>query len=289
MPNSTVQETQAILFSADPDLVVLDDAINHLAEHEELYWEVGFRIVRENFSFPMYGFIHIKGGEVEYRVTIRDIVPFSPDHYEGELAAKVKPKAWITEWREGSDEYRSRWTNGMALVITEITPFSYETCLFQKFDGTGRVKRPPESYVRVLLPDQKGAVTTLVREEATFLPGSVREGALEELLVLNPEKIEPGLKLEKSQLSTSAGRLDLLCRDTNGSLVVVELKRMQGTDRVVGQIARYMGWLKETYPTEKVRGIIVVAKKDQALSYAIKAVPDVQVKEFKLQIVDAKD
>jgi hypothetical protein len=286
MPDdATVRETDAILFSADPDLVVVDDAIRHLAEHEELYWEVGFRIVRDNFSYPLFGFIHIKGGGVEYRATIRDILPSSPVHYEDEgLAAKVKPEAWIRDWRENTDEYRLRWK--YAFVITEIVPFSYETCLFIKSDGT-RVQRPPESYVRVLSPDRSGAMTTRVREDRIFRPGSVPENALQELLARDPEKIEPGLKLESREKSTSAGRFDLLCRDANGDLVVVELKRMQGTDQVVGQIARYIGWLKETYPTEKVRGIIVVGKKDQALSYAVKAIPDVQVKEFKLQIVDA--
>ncbi len=66
--------------------------------------------------------------------------------------------------------------------------------------------------------------------------------------------------------------------------VVVELKREQGTDQVVGQILRYMGWVKDHYRTDKFRGIIVVGSKDQALSYAIKAVSNVQVKEFRLLI-----
>ena len=45
-----------------------------------------------------------------------------------------------------------------------------------------------------------------------------------------------------------------------------------------------MGWLRETYPTAKVRGIVIVAKKDQALSYAVMAALNVEVKEFKLLI-----
>jgi RecB family endonuclease NucS len=98
------------------------------------------------------------------------------------------------------------------------------------------------------------------------------------------ESIEPGLQLEKRQLDTPAGRLDLLCRDANGTRVVLELKRAQGSDQVVGQIARYIGWLKHTYPGEKVRGIVIVGSKDQALVWAAKAVPDLEVKEFKILI-----
>jgi len=279
----------AILFSANPDMVTVDDAIRHLADHKELYWEVGFRIVKDKFFFPMYGFIHISGGQVEYRATIRDIVPFSPAHYEDEKqAAQVKPEPWLREWRENVNDARSRpWKN--ALVITEIVPFSYDTYLFEKTDGT-RVQKPPESYVRVLPP---GHIPQLQSQpqpqpQRQFVSAekkvNLAERNLEDFVIQQLETIEPGLHLVERQLSTPAGRLDLLCKDANGSYVVVELKRMQGTDQVVGQILRYMGWLIEAHPTDKVRGIIIVGKKDHALSYAVMAVPNVQVKEFTLHI-----
>src|ERR1039458_999128 len=119
--------TDAILFSANPDMVSLDDAIRHLADHDELFWEVGFAVARDKFSYPIYGFMHISGEQVEYRATIREIVPFSPAHYEdAALAAKVKPEPWIHEWKENINDIRTHsWKN--ALVITEIVPFSYET------------------------------------------------------------------------------------------------------------------------------------------------------------------
>jgi restriction system protein len=98
------------------------------------------------------------------------------------------------------------------------------------------------------------------------------------------EEIEPNLKLVSRQLSTPAGRLDLLCQDKEGNYVVVELKRHLGTDQVVGQILRYMGWVMENYRTDSVRGIIVVAKKDPLLSYAVAAVPNIQTKTFRLSI-----
>jgi hypothetical protein len=269
----------AILFSANPNMVTVDDAIRHLADHKELYWEVPFRIVKDNFSYPMYGFMHISGGQVEYRVTICDIVSFSPAHYEGELAARVKPQPWLQEWRDNANHTRSQpWKN--ALVITEIVPFSYDTYSFEKSDRT-RVQHPPQSYVRVLLPDH------LPPLRAPFAPAANRplaERNLEDFVVQQLEAIEPGLHLVDRQLSTLAGRLDLLCMDAIGSYVVVELKRMQGTDQVVGQILRYMGWVREFYHTEKVCGIIIVGKKDPTLKYAVMAAPNVQAKEFKLLI-----
>lgn len=273
----------AILFSADPSMVVVDDAIRHLGNHEELYWEVGFRISKNGLSLPMLGFIHIKGARVEYRVTIRDIIPFSREHYENKrLAERVKPKPWLREWMENLNEARLYpWKN--VLVITEIVPFSYDTYSFHKYDGMP-VRQPPQGYVRVLPPGHGAGDVHRPVQGRTGVRPTLAERNLEDFIVRRLEAIEPGLRLEKRQLSTPAGRLDLLCKDANGNYVVVELKRMQGTDQVVGQVLRYMGWLIETHGTHKVRGIIVVAEKDQALSYALMAVPNVQVKEFKLLI-----
>jgi hypothetical protein len=255
-------------------MVTIDDAIGHLADHKELYWEVGFQIARDNFSFPMLGFIHISGGQVEFRVTINDILPFSREHYEGTaLAERVKPEPWRREWKENLNGVRSHpWMT--ALVMTQIDPFSYDTCRFEKYSG-GWVKKPPQNFVRVVPPGESRGPQP---------PRPPDEGPLETWVVQRLEAIEPGLRLVERQLRTPAGRLDLLCRDANGNYVVVELKKAQGTDQVVGQILRYMGWVMEAHPTDKVRGIVVVGRKDPALSYAIKAVGNVEAREFKLVI-----
>jgi hypothetical protein len=284
----------AIMFSANPSMVRVDDAIRHLADHNQLYWEVGFRIDPDNFSYPLMGFIHIKGGQIEYKVTIREIKDFSPEHYENQdLAERVKPEPWLREWEQNLNNIRSYpWK--FALVITEIEPFSCDTYKFSKYDGSP-IQRPPQSYVRVLPPGKSGGGTIIGSSEgqlgaqrAVSVPSTKRtplaEVNLEEFVVHQLEKIEPGLRLVDRQLPTDAGRLDLLCKDQDERYVVVELKRAQGTDQVVGQILRYMGWVLDYYQTDKVRGIIIVGKKTPALTYAIKAVPNIQVKEFKLSI-----
>ena len=174
--------------------------------------------------------------------------------------------------------------------MTEIVPFSYDTYALHKCDGT-KVLIPPQAYTRILPPDRTMPVkprSTTVEKKGTGTRVSVlAERNLEDLIVQQLDAIEPGLQLIERQLSTPAGRLDLLCKDPSGCYVMVELKRLRGSDEVVGQILRYMGWFKEAHPKEKIRGIVVVGKQDQALSYAVRAVPDIRVKEFKLQIVDA--
>ena len=283
----------AILFSADPNMVKVDDAIRHLSNHDELYWEVGFSVVRDRFKYPMFGFIHIKGNQVEYKVTIKDIIPFSPEHYESQpLAEMVKPEPWLKEWKDDlNGTFLHRWKT--AIIMTEIKPFSYDTYTFRKYDGNP-VTHPPQKYIRVLPPEKtERSAERLIpskyyhRSDKSSSPQKGKrhyllEENLEEFVIQNLDEIEPGLNLLERQLSTPAGRLDLLCKDREGQYVVLELKRAQGTDQVVGQILRYMGWVKDHYRTDKFRGIIIVGSKDRALSFAIKATPNVQVKEFRL-------
>jgi len=271
----------AILFSAkQPSMVVVDDAVKHLASHEKLYWEVPFRINKDHFSYPLFGFIHISGGQVEYRAIISDIVPFSPEQFKGPLAERVKPEPWRKEWNENLNNVQSRpWK--YALVMTEIVPFSYDTLSFCKVDGK-LVQWQPQGYVQVRLPGHLPEAPPVSPAKTGEM--NILEGNLEKIVKEHPEKVEPGLVFEKEQLLTKAGRLDLLFRDTNGNYVVVELKRAQGTDQVVGQILRYMGCLMEDHGKDKVRGIIIVLRKDQALSYAAMAVPNLQVKEFTIHL-----
>ena len=276
----------AILFCANPSVVEIDDAIRHLAAHEELYWRVPFPIAKSAFCFPMFGFIHLSGSQVEYRAVIRDFLPFAPTHYEND---EVKRETWRREWKE-NPKIRAWKTS---LVITEIEPFSFDTYAFQKRDGSP-VRTPPRSYVRVLVPSHASHAEPQSVTGATAAPGaagkptasksSIAERHLEDFVIQQLQSIEPGLHLVNRQLSTPAGRMDLLCVGADGYYVVVELKRTQGTNQVVGQILRYVGWVREAYNTKKVLGIIVVARKDSLLSYAVIAVPNIVVKEFKLWI-----
>jgi hypothetical protein len=260
----------AILISARRSMVNVDDAIRHLADHKELYWAVRFPIKKTTLSFPIVGLIHITGGQVEYRAMINDIIPFDPEHYDH---PDVKPEPWRQEWKDyTSDRRSSLWKN--ELVVTRIDPFSYETTSLKRYNGEP-ITLAPRGYVRVLLPDPGSSPPVRVRGKP------VPERTLEEVVVHHLAAIEHGLTLVGRQLSTPVGRIDLLCRDANGAYVVIEIKKAQGTDQVLGQILRYMGWMTEDKGTD-VRGIIIVQNKDRRLSVAIKAATNVQIKEFRM-------
>jgi hypothetical protein len=82
------------------------------------------------------------------------------------------------------------------------------------------------------------------------------------------------------------GIMDFLCSDRNNNFVVIELKR-KSTDTTLAQLCRYMGWVKENLAEEeqKVHGLIISESKDIRLEYAIKVVPNVEIKQMTLNVM----
>ena len=119
----------------------------------------------------------------------------------------------------------------------------------------------------------------------------VMEKYLEEFLEENFDRIDFGAKLELyqdeentgRQYPTPVGNIDLLAIDRNKKeFVIIELKKGRSSDVVVGQILRYMGWVKENlavneYDQYNVRGIIISKEKDDRLEYALKMLQNVSV------------
>lgn len=87
------------------------------------------------------------------------------------------------------------------------------------------------------------------------------------------------------------GSIDFLCQDeTDGSFTVIELKKGRPTDRVIGQLQRYMGWVSENLSdAAEVRGIIISpAISDLHLQYALRATKNIEWKcyEFTFRLTD---
>lgn len=121
------------------------------------------------------------------------------------------------------------------------------------------------------------------------------ENDLQQFLAKNLELIEPGLRLYKDEdndemtgLEFPAGDrfIDILTLDKQGNYVVVELKVSKGYDRVVGQLLRYMAWIKQNLANENqiVRGVIIAREITDDLIMATSLVPGVSLLEYKLKV-----
>lgn len=83
---------------------------------------------------------------------------------------------------------------------------------------------------------------------------------------------------------TDVGPIDVLAEESNGDLVVFELKLSKGPDRAVGQALRYMGWVnKHLAAGKEVSGVIVAHEIDEKLKYAVSVAPNITVFEYKVR------
>ena len=117
------------------------------------------------------------------------------------------------------------------------------------------------------------------------------ERQLEDFLVSNLNMLEKGLQLyredgdEGRQYPTEVGIIDLLCIRPNNEMLIVELKRGRSSDVVVGQISRYMGWVKRNIANGRVvKGLILTYEQDEKLRCAVAANPNIELKRFKLRL-----
>lgn len=92
-------------------------------------------------------------------------------------------------------------------------------------------------------------------------------------------------ELVGQQFSTDVGPIDILAISHDRKrLLVVELKRGRASDVVVGQLLRYMGYVKGKVaePGQQVEGCIIALEDDSKLKWALSAIPG--VKFFKYQV-----
>lgn len=85
------------------------------------------------------------------------------------------------------------------------------------------------------------------------------------------------------EYQTDVGRIDILAIDEQGNFVIFELKVARGPDSAVGQVLRYMGWIKNNLALEKdVVGVIVSKKANDKLKYAASMVPEINLFEYEM-------
>lgn len=145
-------------------------------------------------------------------------------------ARGVKP----VNWQPQTDDIRVSCEDGVAVMLAE------------RF-------APPETLRIGFLAPALAQSLQLLGGGSFVLLGS--EAEMQAALASNPELIEPGLTLIDLETPTDVGGIDLLARDVNGALVVVELKRGKANHEAVHQLARYVQSVSRVWDGT-VRGIL---------------------------------
>lgn len=122
-------------------------------------------------------------------------------------------------------------------------------------EGVWTVVNPKGEQLTITLHE----VLADVAHELGVDPGLQKDGVeahLQELLAAAPHTIEDGLSLVRREYPTAIGPIDLVCRDSTGQVVAIEVKRRGEIDGVE-QLARYIERLHLDSSLGRVRGVFV--------------------------------
>lgn len=147
-----------------------------------------------------------------------------------------------------------------------------------------------ESLIGGIKPPTIISTDTTIEDPAVF----ALEKHLEEFLVKNWKHTELGKRyniyeeegeLVGQQYPTDTGLIDVLAISKDGkSLLVVELKKGRVSDNVVGQIQRYMGYVKDELAEEGqiVKGVIIGLEDDIRIKRALSVTNNIDFYRYKI-------
>ncbi len=140
--------------------------------------------------------------------------------------------------------------------------FTYLAFTVETAESSEKAREEIEQHADKLSPEESAEIARLGIEKA--IESSYAERP--ELLTT----LEDGLQLVGRQVETPIGRIDLLCRGTDGKYVVVEIKAKSAEDSVFGQILRYIGWVHSNFDDGRgnVRGIILASQFSDKARYS---------------------
>ena len=127
------------------------------------------------------------------------------------------------------------------------------------------------------------------------------ESHLEDFLVANWQQTELGTRyniyevdgeLVGQQYPSDTGPVDILAMSHDGTeLLVVELKRGRASDVVIGQIQRYMGYVKDELaePHQSVKGIIIALEDDLRIRRALSVTTNIEFYRYEVMFKLIKD
>ncbi len=148
---------------------------------------------------------------------------------------------------------------------------------------------------------QRSPTAPTAEEKEPYVPPLVPDGSfvleehLHEFLVANWEATELSRNwalledegdIVGSYYNTGeVGEIDLLAKHRKKDRwLVIELKRSQTSDQTVGQVLRYMGWVRRKLAAGgDVEGLIICQEIDKRIQYALDAQPSIRCMTYQVQ------
>ena len=124
-------------------------------------------------------------------------------------------------------------------------------------DGLITVRRPETGEALMIEVEQVIADDAHGLEDNAVLEREGRELELHALLERAPDLIEEGLEILERERATDVGPVDFLAKDSEGRIVLVEVKRVKAVVAAVEQVVRYREHIEKDAAYAGARAIVL--------------------------------
>jgi len=186
-------------------------------------------------------------------------------------------------------------TNATSRIHHNLRPNGADDLLFQVDRSTFRLYNEKSDPTPIYKPSEEESTaedTDNSEEGQNESHEFAYENDLKNFLVKNIRVISPSMTVYEDgdirgvEFPVGGRFIDILGVENEEDLVVIELKVSKGYDKTLGQLLRYMAWIKKNLaePNQRVKGIIVARTVSEDLRLAVSIVNDVELFEYQLSI-----
>ena len=123
--------------------------------------------------------------------------------------------------------------------------------------GLITIRRPATGETLMIEIEEIIADSTHTLEDNASLEREGRELELHALLERSPDLIEEGIEVLEREHITDVGPVDFICKDTEGRIVLVEVKRVKAVAAAVEQVVRYREHVEKDAAFAGARAIVL--------------------------------
>jgi hypothetical protein len=182
--------------------------------------------------------------------------------------------------------------NAPSRIHHPIDPNGKDDLFYQIDSKRFRLYDPVLDPIPIYIKTGEEETNSQILENQTEENEFAYERDLQNFLAKNLNKIEYGLTLYNEEgingLEFPVGNrtIDILALDKHKNFVVIELKVSRGYDRVVGQILRYIAWIRKNLSdsNQKVRGVIISREITEDLLLACSETKNIELYEYSLSV-----
>ena len=228
-----------------------------------------------------------------FKDMVKELVPV-----KGDILTRLHALSWFKEnypkVKDGTiaAHLLKMSTNATSRVHYNLDSKGDDDLLYQIDSQRFRLYDPTSDPAPIYIKQESLTPDPDLSDEHVELSEFAYEKDLQNFLSKNLDRIESGLRLYEEEDVTGiefpAGSrfIDILALDKNNNYVVIELKVSRGYDRVVGQLLRYMGWIKQNHAEEDqlVRGLIVARDISEDLSLACAGLGNIGLYEYEFSV-----